>query len=135
MQEDDHHAPKMGSDRSFGFVFAAFFAAVAAYRVFKGLHSAWLFVALAVAFAAAALIAPRLMRPLNVLWFRLGLLLNRIVSPLVLAVAFFGVIVPLAWIARLCGKDGLHLRRTDAQSYWQHRNPPGPTGESMTKQF
>jgi hypothetical protein len=131
----DHLAPKMGSDRSFGLVFAVFFAAVAAYRAFMGLRYWWIYLALAVTLAAIALLAPGLMRPLNLLWFRLGLMLNRIVSPLVLAVAFFGVIVPMACIARLCGKDSLRLRRADLASYWQYRNPPGPTGESMKNQF
>jgi hypothetical protein len=131
----DHLAPKMGSDRSFGLVFAVFFAAVAAYRAITGLPHWWPFFALAATFAAVALLAPGLLKPLNLLWFRLGLGLNRIVSPAVLAVAFFGVIVPMAWMARLRGKDSLLLRRGNGPSYWHYRNPPGPTGESMKKQY
>jgi hypothetical protein len=133
--QTDHLAPKMGSDRSFGLVFAVFFAAVATYRAVMGPQRWWPYVALAVIFAAAALLVPRLLRPLNLLWFRFGLLLNRIVSPAVLAVVFFGVIVPMAWIARLRGKDSLQLRRGSVTSYWHHRNPPGPTGESMKNQY
>jgi saxitoxin biosynthesis operon SxtJ-like protein len=131
----DHLAPIMGSDRSFGLVFTAFFGSIAAYRFFMGTQYWWVYLSLAVTFAVIAFAAPVLMRPLNILWFRLGVALNRIVSPFVLAVVFFGIIAPMAYIARLLGKDSLRLRRSNSQSYWLRRNPPGPSGESMKNQF
>ena len=70
------------------------------------------------------------------LWFRFGLLLNRITSPLLMGLLFYGLITPYAYILRWLGKDLLRLRLDpSAESYWIERKPPGPTPESIKRQF
>jgi len=125
-----------GSDRSFGLVFAAVFAILAVYPLFKGGTLHLIHLGVAASFLFFALAAPRLLGPLNRLWFRFGMLLHKVVNPLVMAVIFFGVITPIAAIVRVRGKDPLH-RRFDPQadSYWTPREPPGPEGASMRRQF
>ena len=125
-----------GSDRGFGLLFAALFAAVgAAAWAGRGVVVAWPFAASG-AFMAAALFRPGLLGPLNRAWFRLGLLLSRIVSPVVLAVLFYAVVTPTGLLMRLMGKDPLRLRfDRRAASYWIRRTPPGPVPESMKNQF
>jgi hypothetical protein len=72
--------------------------------------------------------------PLNRAWFKLGLLLNKIVSPIVMGFLFFGVVTPFAWFLR--GKDLLSLKlKPEAETYWIDREPPGPARGSLTKQF
>lgn len=74
--------------------------------------------------------------PLNRLWTRFGLLLHKIVSPLVLGVLFFLVLTPTALLMRACGKDPLRLHfEREATTYWIARVPPGPTGASMKDPF
>src|SRR5690242_4104815 len=65
----------------------------------------------ALLFAVVGLAAPSLLAPLNRLWFRLGLLLGRITSPLVLGLLFFLLITPIALLARLYGRDALRLKK------------------------
>jgi hypothetical protein len=87
-------------------------------------------------FLAAALLRPALLAPLNRLWTRFGLLLHRIVSPVVLGIMFFAVITPMAWIRRALGNDPLRLRfDREARTYWVDRQPPGPPPETLTNQF
>ena len=91
--------------------------------------------ALAVAgvLALTATMRPALLRPLNAAWTRLGLLLNRITSPIVLGVVYFGALVPTGWIMRAMGRDPMRRKRQpDAPSYWVRRETPP---ESMTRQF
>ena len=128
--------PAPGSDRGFGFLFAALFAVIgAALWVGRGAVAAWPFAASG-AFIAAARFRPGLLGPLNRAWFRLGLLLSRIVSPVVLAVLFYGVVTPTGLVMRLLGKDPLRLRfDRPAASYWIRRTPPGPEPASMRNQF
>lgn len=124
------------SERSFGLVFAALFLLIACYPLLYG-RGPWLWsLALAAAFALAAWAAPRLLAPLNFAWTRLGLLLHKTVSPLVLGFMFFGVVTPIGVLMRVLGKDPLHLRfDPDAESYWIERIPPGPDPDSLRDQF
>ena len=125
-----------GSDSGFGFVFAALFAVIGgALWAGRGSFAAWPF-AVSGAFLAAAVFRPRLLGPLNRAWFRFGLLLSRIVSPVVLALLFYAVVTPTGLVMRLLGKDPLRLRfDRQADSYWIRRNPPGPRPAAMRNQF
>lgn len=92
--------------------------------------------AIAVAILAVTLIAPRRLGPLNRLWTKFGLRLNRLANPIIMGLIFFLTVTPTALIFRLLGKDPLKLKfDPSADSYWIHRNPPGPSPESMSEQF
>lgn len=125
-----------GSERSFGLVFAAVFAVIALWPLIDGGAARLWSLAVAGGLLLVAVVAPRLLAPLNRLWFRFGLLLNRVVNPLILGMLFFTTITPIAVIMRLAGKDPLR-RRFDggAKSYWIERRPPGPEPETMRLQF
>jgi hypothetical protein len=131
--EIEARPPKASSERSFGLVFAGVWAIIGIWPLLRG-HELrlWPF-PLAGAFLLAALVVPRLLRPLNVLWLRLGTVLHRIVAPVVMGVVFFLTVVPVAMIIRLFGKDPLRLR--PAPSNWIERRPPGPDPKSMKYQF
>ena len=67
---------------------------------------------------------------------RLALLLNRIMTPVIMAALFFLVVTPLAVAVRLAGKDSLRLKwRRGAASYWIVRDPPGPDAATMRNPF
>jgi hypothetical protein len=66
---------------------------------------------------------------------KLGELMGKVVSPLVLGVIFFVLLTPVGLIGRLLGRDELRLKRTNSESYWIDRVPPGPAGDSFKNQF
>ena len=79
---------------------------------------------------------PRALAPANRAWHRLGLLLHRVMTPVVMSVIFFATVTPMAVFMRLFGKDPLRLKREpEASSYWIPREPPGPEPDSMKNQF
>ena len=124
------------SDRRFGLTLAGLGAAIGAARLWRGQPYAvwWIAAALILAFLGLFWAVP--LRPLNRLWLRLGLLLYRVVNPVVMALLFYTTIVPIGLLMRLRGKDLLRLRRDpEATSYWLVRDPPGPAPESMQNQF
>ena len=125
-----------GSDRSFGLVMALALAAVTALNAW---HSGKLWPwtgGLAALFVAAALLRPSVLHPLNLVWLRFGLLLHKVVNPVVMALLFYGTVLPTGLIMRLMGKDLLRLKRQPAaDSYWIARQPPGPSPETMRDQF
>jgi hypothetical protein len=127
---------KAGSERGFGFVFAVFCALVAGYLWWTGSARLWWWLGAAAAFAVLAVALPIVLRPLNILWFKFGMLLHHIVSPVVLGLMFYVVFTPIGMWMRLIGKRPLNLRfQKDAQSYWVHRKPPGPPPGSFNNQF
>lgn len=124
---------KPPSDRSTGLTFAA----VAVIVAVLWRHSStvpWAALGVAAILAAVSLMAPCLLRPLNILWFRLGLVLHRIVNPIVMFAVFAVVFVPAGAIMRLW-RDPLRLRRTAGSTYWIERKELTDTEKSMTNQF
>ncbi|OAN53073.1 SxtJ family membrane protein [Magnetospirillum moscoviense] len=127
---------KIGSERSFGLVFAVLFAIIALWPLKDGGEIRLWALGAAVAFLVAALAAPRLLKPLNLLWFKFGMLLHHIVTPLVMGLLFFVTVTPVGLLMRATGKDPMRLKRDPAAaSYWIERAPPGPAPETMKNQF
>lgn len=125
------------SNRSFGLVFCGFFLIVGLLPLIKGGDTPhyWL-LGLSGLFLVLAFTVPQALTPLNHIWFKFGLLLHKIVNPLVMGVLFFLTITPMALILRLMGKDPLR-RKFDpaASSYWISRTPAGPAPKSLKNQF
>jgi hypothetical protein len=127
---------KAGSDRGFGLVFAGFFALMAALAAWRH-HTTWHYtLPVAAVFLVVALTVPAILAPLNRLWLKIGLLLFKVVNPIVMGLLFFATITPIGLVMRLSGKDFLRLRLDkSAKSYWIDRAPPGPPPQSMKNQF
>jgi hypothetical protein len=126
----------MPTNRSFGIVFSIVFLLVGIYplALSKSVHFIPLFASVSILFLAFA--APKILTPFNYIWFRIGMLLHAIVSPIALGILFYGVVTPTCLLMRLSGKKPLALDfDRDAPSYWIQRSPPGPAPESMTNQF
>jgi hypothetical protein len=127
---------KASSDRSFGLVFAAVFAIIAAWPLLSWRGPRLWALGLALAFLLAALAFPRVLHPLNRLWFRIGMLLHHVVTPLVMGLIFCFGVVPTALVMRMRRKDPLRIdghRR--GETTWVVRSPPGPAPDSMKRLF
>ena len=127
---------KGSSDRSFGLVFTVFFSIIGGIKLWVGSSWFWPWFVAAGLVLLLALAAPKVLAPANRLWLRFGLLLHRIVNPIVMGLLFFVTMTPIGLALRLFGKDLLHLRRDrEAHTYWIDRTPPGPSPDSMINQF
>lgn len=128
---------KMGSERGFGIVFGVVFLIIALFPLWRGGEIRLWAAGISAVFFALAFIYPSAMRPLNVLWFKFGLLLGKIMTPIVMGFLFFVTFVPMGFIVRfIAKKDLLRLKlEPDSASYWIKRDPPGPEPSSMKNQF
>ena len=127
---------EMGSERGFALVFASFFAVVGCWPLVHGnAPRLWAF-AIAAVFLVLGLSRPSLLRPLNIAWFKLSLLLAKIVTPIVMGLLYVTTIIPTSLVLRGRGKDLLGLAlQPGCNSYWIIRKPPGPEAGSMKRQF
>ena len=134
VSHDDREPPSI---KNFGLTFA-FVSALIAFSppALRGEHPRYWALIMGFAFAGAAYLAPSLLKPLNLLWFNLGMLLHKIVNPIVLGIMFLVFITPIALVLRLLGKKLIPLTfERDKASYWIERNPPGPAPDSLRNQF
>lgn len=131
-----HTSPGRPSNQHFGWLFAVLCAGGGSYVYWKSGRTWGLsLLALAIFFAASAAFAPKVLQPLNELWFQIGIFLGRFVSPVVLGLIFFLLITPIAVCMRLAGRDALRMKKRQASSYWLNRDPTGPTPDSFKQQF
>jgi hypothetical protein len=122
------------SDRSTGLAFAAV-AAIVALLWNRNSLVLWPAMSLAVVLAVISVVVPTVLRPLNVAWFQLGMLMHRIVNPVLLFIIFALVFVPGGIIMRIW-RDPLRSQRLSmASSYWIQRKKDGDHAGSMSNQF
>ncbi len=129
-------SPKMPSNNKFGWFFSAVFAVIALYSYSQQLKFfAATVTIVSVLFVATTLLAPQVLTPLNRIWYEIGVLLGKVISPIVLGIIFFVLITPISLITRLFGRDELKIKKLSVQSYWVDRLPPGPPPDSFKNQF
>ena len=134
---------KGSSDRAFGLTVGGILVAIAAVRtllhMWDGTAAGWIEMVLGgigLALIVLGLIVPAQLAPLNRAWTRLGLILFKVVNPVVLGLIYLTTIVPIGLLMRLLGRDLLSLKLDrQAKSYWVVREPPGPAPETMIHQF
>lgn len=127
---------KMGSERSFGIVFSIVFFLISAYPLLGGGSIRIWSAIVGGGFLILAFGAPQILRPLNIIWFRFGMLLNKIVSPIVMGFVYFVTVTPIGLIGQAFGKDALRQKPDPAaDSYWIDVDPEYAANTSMKKQF
>ena len=112
---------KISSNKSFGIVFFLVFIIVGVYPLVSNEEFRLWALITGLIFLILGLINSSILTPLNMLWFKFGLLLGRIVSPVIMALVFFCVVTPTGLIMKLFNKDLLKLKKKNKESYWIER--------------
>ena len=115
---------KASSNKSFGIVFFLVFLIVSIYPLFKeGDLRIWSLV-LCLIFLILGLLNSSILTPLNKLWFKFGIILGNIVSPIVMGLVFFLVVTPTSLLMKIFRKDILNLKKNKTKSYWIEKTGP-----------
>ena len=115
---------KISSNRSFGIVFFVVFLLISLYPLtYGGEIRIWSLI-ISIIFLILGLLNSKILAPLNKIWFKFGILLGKIVSPLIMGIIFFLVVTPTGFIMRLLGKDLLNLKYNKKKSYWIEKSGP-----------
>ena len=113
---------KKSSNKSFGIVFFIVFMLIGLWPILNNETYRFWAIIVAFVFFILGLTNSKLLTPLNILWFKFGLLLGKIVSPLVMGIIFFFVVTPIAILMRIFKKDLLKLKYNSKSSYWIEKN-------------
>ena len=121
----------ISSNKSYGIVFCLFFLIVAFYPLLNdGEYRLWAII-ISLFFLILGLTNSSILTPFNILWYKFGFFIGKIVSPIIMALVFFGVVTPTGLIMRLFNKDLLKLKKRSTKSYWIERK----TKSKMKNQF
>ena len=123
---------KVGSNRSFGFVFSIVFLLIALWPLLNNSEIRIWSLIISVIFLILGFLNSIILNPLNILWFKFGLLLGKVISPLVMGLIFFCVVTPIGILMKIFKKDMLKLKYNNKNSYWVDKNGPK---SKMSDQF
>ena len=115
---------KISSNRSFGIVFFIVFLIISLYPLLNSENIRIWSLIISVIFLILGLFNSKFLNPLNKIWFKFGLLLGKIISPVVMGFIFYFVVTPIALLMRLLQKDLLNLRFNKNNTYWINKSGP-----------
>ena len=115
---------KIGSNKNFGIVFFIVFLIISLYPILSGGSLRMWSLVISIIFLILGLMNSKILSPLNRLWFKLGIILGKIISPIVMGIIFFFVVTPIGYLMRLVKKDVLNLKFNDNKSYWIEKKGP-----------
>ena len=123
---------KIGSNRSFGIVFFIVFLIVALWPILNNDDIRIWSLIVSVIFLVLGILNSKLLNPLNILWFKFGLFLGKIISPIIMGLVFFVVVTPIAILLKIFRKDVLSLKKNSSNTYWKKKSD---YDTSMKNQF
>ena len=123
---------KLPSNRNFGIVFFVVFLIIALWPVLKQNEIRIWSLIISFIFFILGLINSKLLTPFNKLWFKFGIFLGSIISPIVMGIVFFLVVTPTGLVMRIFRKDILKIKKNSRDSYWINKDN---TNSSMRNQF
>ena len=115
---------KISSNRSFGLVFFVVFLLISIYPLLHGQNLRFWSLIVAIIFLALGLLNSKILTPLNKIWFKFGLLLGSIISPIIMSIIFFFVVTPISFVMKIIGKDILNLKLNNNNTYWVEKSGP-----------
>lgn len=122
---------KRKNNITFGILFFIFFLIVGLYPLISNEPIRIWSAAVSSVFLIITIIKPNLFTFLNKLWIKFGILLGKIISPIVMGLVFFFVVIPIGIFVKILKKDVMGLKRGQS-SYWITREDKI---QSMRKQF
>ena len=123
--KNSNHDVSISSDRSFGIVFFIVFLLIALYPItYSGDIRIWSLI-ISFIFIILGLLNSIILTPLNNLWFKFGVILGKMISPIIMGIIFFLVVTPIGLIMKVFGKDLLRLKfNKKNNTYWIEKNGP-----------
>ncbi len=109
---------KISTNRNFGIVFFIVFVLIGLYPLLNGNEIRYWSIIISLIFLILGVLNSKILSPLNKLWFKFGIFLGSIVSPIVMGFIFFLVVTPISLIMKIAGKDILNLKKNKKNSYW-----------------
>ena len=120
------------NNKSFGYLFFAIFLLIFLYQYINSNYINWFLIIISIIFLILGIINSNFLTPLKILWIKLGFLLGKIISPIILGFIFYFIVTPIALLLKIFRKDVLRLKKNKSSTYWIEKNK---TKSEMKNQF
>ena len=128
----DYQKIKLPSNRSFGLLFFLVFLIISLWPLSYEGEIRIVTLIISIIFLILGLINSNILKPLNFLWMKFGILLGRVISPIVMGIIFFFVVTPIGLLMKILGKDIINLKKNNRKTYWIEKKY---IKSNMRKQF
>ena len=116
MQIDDNLLP---SNKKFGYFFSVVFLLIFLYFFYYSYFKLYIFfLGLSCITVLLTVFSPNKLLFFNKIWFKVGLLLNLVVSPLILGFIFYILITPISIFFKIIRRDYLSMKLNNKDTYW-----------------
>tara|TARA_B100001057_G_scaffold469807_1_gene530487 strand:- start:394 stop:771 length:378 start_codon:yes stop_codon:yes gene_type:complete len=112
------------TNKNFGIVFFIVFLLISVYPLINDENIRIWSLIISFIFLILGLLNSKLLNPLNNIWFKFGLFLGRIISPIIMSIIFFFVVTPIGILMKLLNKDLLNLKFNKDKTYWIEKSGP-----------
>tara|TARA_B110000046_G_C12867009_1_gene344352 strand:+ start:103 stop:489 length:387 start_codon:yes stop_codon:yes gene_type:complete len=109
---------EIGSNRSFGIVFFFVFLIIGIFPIKNAENINYLLIAISLIFLFLGIINSKFLTPLNKIWFKFGIILGNVISPIIMGLIFFMVVTPTSFALKIFRKDILNLKKNNDKTYW-----------------
>ena len=113
---------KISSNRSFGIVFFIVFFLISVYPLLKNGSIYYWSLIISLIFLILGLLNSKILSPLNLIWFKFGILIGKIISPIIMGIIFFLIVSPISILLKIFRKDVLQLKYHNKKTYWVDKN-------------
>ena len=100
------------------------FLIIAIWPLLNGYEIRYWSLIISIVFLILGILNSKILTPLNKIWFKIGILLGNVISPIVMSIIFFLVVTPTSLIMKLFGKDILGIKKNRSKSYWIEKSGP-----------
>tara|TARA_B100000886_G_scaffold224719_1_gene156429 strand:- start:1899 stop:2273 length:375 start_codon:yes stop_codon:yes gene_type:complete len=108
----------MSSNRSFGIIFSIVFFLIAVWPILNNQDIRYWSIVISLVFFILGLLNSTILTPLNKVWSKFGILLNKIIPPIIMFIIFFFIVTPTGFILKLFGKDLLKIKKKNVKTFW-----------------
>ena len=126
----------MPSNIKFGYSFSIIFLIILIYFFYINNYFLLLIsISLSFIFLLFSFIAPKILRYPNLLWYKFGILLGKIINPLIMGFIFFLIFTPISIFFKIIGRDELNIKNVKMKTYWKKRETKELEAKSFNNQF
>ena len=107
------------SNKKFGLFFSLIFLIIFFYLFYLTYKYSYLALVISIILTLISILKPNILEKPNYMWFKLGIILGKIFSPIILGFIFFAIITPVALIMKIIRRDVLKINIKKQSTYWE----------------
>ena len=121
---NNYNIYKLPSEKNFGYTFSIVFFILSLYFFFKSeenlVYSSF-FISLTILFLVITFFKPNYFKSLNILWFKFGIIISKIINPIILGLLYFIIFTPFAIWFKIIKRDALKINYNSNETYWDDK--------------